>query len=89
VIDEAEAQFLGDAALKILQLLIDEFDDIAGLDIDQMVVMGFRRRFVAGAAVAEIVPLQDPRFLEQADGAVDGGDGNAGIERARSRGAVR
>ena len=62
VIDQAEAEARGDALLQLLQLLVDELDHIAGLDIDQMVVMGFRRRLVAGAAVAEIVPLQDARF---------------------------
>ena len=72
---------LGDPALQLLQLLVDELDDVAGLDVDQMVVMGLGRRFVAGAAVAEIVPLEDARFLEQADGAVDGGDRDAGIDR--------
>ena len=85
MVDQAEAELLGDPPLQRLQFLIDEFDDVAGLDVDQMVVMGLRRRFVARAAVAEIVPFQDARFLEQADGAVDGGDRDAGsIAAARS-----
>ena len=81
MIDQAEAELGGDAPLQLLQLLVDELDDVAGLDVDQVVVMGLGRRFVAGAAVAEIVALEDARFLEQAHGAVDGGDRDAGIDR--------
>jgi hypothetical protein len=39
VIDEAEAELLGDLALQRLELVVDELDDVAGLDVDQMVVM--------------------------------------------------
>ena len=74
VVDEAEAELLGDPLLQRLELVVDELDDIAGLDVDQMVVMAFGRRFVARAAVAELVPLEDAGLLEQADGAVDGRD---------------
>ena len=85
VVDEAEAELLGDPLLQRLELLVDELDDVAGLDVDQMVVVGLRRRFVARAAVAEIVALEDARFLEQADGAVDGGDRDV-RDRSRRRG---
>ena len=40
VVDEAEAELLGDALLQRLELVVDELDDLAGLDVDQMVVMG-------------------------------------------------
>src|SRR3546814_2096496 len=85
VIDEAVAEPFGDDLLQRLELRIDEFDDLAGLDVDQMVVMRLGRRFVARAAVAEIVAVEDARFLEQADGAIDGSDRNAAVER---RGAL-
>ncbi len=39
MVDEAEAELLGDALLKKLQFLIDELDDRSRLDVDQMVVM--------------------------------------------------
>ena len=81
MVDEAEAELLGDPLLKHLELLVDELDDLAGLDVDQMVVMRFRRGLVARAAVAELVALEDSRFLEQADRAVDGGDRDVGIDR--------
>ena len=38
-------------------------------------------RLVARAAAAEIAAFQDALLLEQPDGAVDGGDGDACIER--------
>jgi hypothetical protein len=65
VIDEAEAELLGNPPLQGLQLLVDEFDDVAGFDVDQMVVMGVGSGLVAGAAVAELMPFKDSCFLEQ------------------------
>ena len=47
VVDEPEAELLGDPLLQLFQLLVDELDDLAGLDVDQMVVVRFGRRFVA------------------------------------------
>ena len=47
VIDEAEAELLGDLLLKQLELVVDELDDVPRLDVDQMVVMGLRRGLVA------------------------------------------
>ena len=34
MIDEAEAELLGDPPLQRFKLLVDELDDLAGLDID-------------------------------------------------------
>ena len=85
MVDEAEAELLGDPLLQRLELLVDELDDLAGLDVDQMVVMRVRRGFVARAAVAELVALEDSGLLEQADGAVDRGDRDLGVDR---RGAL-
>ena len=39
MVDEAEAELLGDPLLQRLELVVDELDDVAGLDVDQMVVM--------------------------------------------------
>ena len=90
VVDEAEAELLGDPLLQHFELLVDELDDIAGFDIDQMIVVRFRRGFVARAAVAELVALEDAGFLEQADRAVDGGDRDIrGRSPRRARGAFR
>ena len=60
VVDEAEPQPFGDHLLQRLELGIDEFDHLARFDIDQMVVMRLGRRFVARAAVAEIVAVEMP-----------------------------
>src|SRR6185436_10148441 len=51
VIDQAEAELLGDPALERFQLFVDELDDVAGLDVDEMVVMALGCGLVAGAAV--------------------------------------
>ena len=42
MVDEAEAELFGDALLQHLELIIDELDDVAGFDVDQMVVVRFR-----------------------------------------------
>ena len=39
MIDEAEAEPLGDPLLQRFQFVVDELDDVAGLDVDQMVVV--------------------------------------------------
>src|SRR5215210_5984546 len=85
VIDEPEAELLGDPLLQRLELVVDELDDVAGLDVDQMVVVGLRRGLVARAAVPELVPLEDACLFEQAHGAVDGGDRDVRIDRRRPR----
>src|SRR5438270_2219349 len=59
MVDEAEAELLRDPLLQCLELIVDEFDDITGFDVDQMVVMVLGRGFVARTAIAELVPLQD------------------------------
>src|SRR5438094_845273 len=56
MVDEAEAELLGDSFLQHLQLVVDELDYVPGLDVDQMVVVGLRRGFVARTAVTELVP---------------------------------
>ncbi len=81
MVDEAIAQLLGDLALQRLELGVDEFDHLAGFDIDQMVMMRLGRGLVTGAAITEIVAVEDARFLKQANGAVDRGDGDLGVDR--------
>src|SRR3546814_3984456 len=78
---EAIAEPFGDHFLQRFEFGIDEFDHLARLDINQMVVMRLRRRFIARAAVAEIVAVEDARLFEQAAGAIDGGDGDAAVEQ--------
>src|SRR5947209_17648987 len=81
MVDEAEAELFGDAFLQSLKLVVDKLDHIAGLDVDQMVVMTLRRRFIARAAIAEFVTLEDARLLEQPNRPIDGGDRDVRIDR--------
>ena len=81
MVDQAIAELLRDQLLQGFQFRVDEFEHIAGFDIDQVVVMRFRRSLVSRAPVAEIVPVEDPGFFEQPHSAVDRGDGNLRIDR--------
>src|SRR5690348_4934648 len=80
MVDEAEAELLRNPFLELLELVVHELDHVPGFDVDQMVVVSFRRGLVARSAVAELVPLKDPRFLEQAHGPIDGCDRDIGID---------
>ncbi len=55
VADEPVAGLFRDPALQFLDLVVVEFDDLAALDVDQMVVVLVRCFFIARAAIAEIV----------------------------------
>lgn len=85
MIDEAETELLRDLALQGFQLLIDEFNHPAGFDIDQVIVMTVVRSFIARAAIAEIMALQDARFLEQAHGPVNRGDRDSSVDCRSAR----
>ena len=80
VINQSISKPLSDNLLQCLKLRVDEFDDLAGFDIDQMVMMRFRRCFITGAAVTEIVAVQYPCLFEKADSAVYGGNRNFGVD---------
>src|SRR5690606_23874177 len=59
MINQVEAEFLGDLVLQFLDLIAGELDHLPGLNIDQMIVMLIRYFLVAGAAVAKIVALEN------------------------------
>src|SRR5579864_2763742 len=81
VIDEAEAELFGNPLLELLELVVDELDDVSGLDVDQMVVVGFRSCLVARTAIAEFMALENSGFLEEAHRPVDRRDRDVGIDR--------
>lgn len=81
MIDEAKAHALGDARLERFEFGVLELEDRAGLEIDQMIVVRLSDGFVARATALELATFEDARLLEQFDGAVDGGDRNARIDR--------
>src|SRR3546814_13340498 len=85
VVDEPVSEPLGDHLLQRFEFGIDEFDDLARLDVDQMVVMLLGCRLIARAAVAEIVAVENPRLFEQAYDAVNGGRSE---ERSVGKGCV-
>src|SRR5690606_30772291 len=62
--DQLEAQAPGDLLLEALDLGVEELDDLAGLGVDQMVVVIVARLFIAAAPVAEVVLLDHPGLLE-------------------------
>jgi len=80
MIDEAIAQAFGDLALQRFQFRVHEFDDLTGFDVYQVIVVRFRRCFVAGTPVAEIVTVQNAGFFEEAHGAIYCCDGDLGID---------
>ena len=85
MIDQAIAELAGDHVLDGLDFLVAEFDDRAGADIDQVIVMFVRDQFEPGAAILEIMLGDQPRFLEQIDGAVDGRQRDAVIDGRGAR----
>src|SRR6516225_8418666 len=69
VIDQPVAELAGNLGLQLLDFLAGELDHLAVAHL-----------FVARAALAEIVPLNDSRVFKELDGAVDGGDGNLVVD---------
>ena len=61
-------------------LRILEFDHLAAIDVDQVMVMSVFGGFVTGTSAAEIAAFQDTVLLEQPHGAIDCGDRDAVIE---------
>src|SRR5258705_9292587 len=70
VIDQFVAELAGDFRLQLFYFFRCEFDHLAVAQIDQMVVMAVAHLFVAGAALAKIMALDDAGILEQLDGSI-------------------
>src|SRR6185369_1597290 len=67
VVDQLVAELARDLGLQLLDFLGGEFDHLAVAQIDQVVVMAVAHLLVAGAALAEIMSLDDAGVLEQLD----------------------
>src|SRR5262249_14599856 len=78
--DEAISGLFSYAPLQVFDLVVVKFDHLAGLDIDQVVVVFLGSLFIASATIAEIVLGQNARLLEQPYRAVYGGDGDMWID---------
>src|SRR5229473_8548320 len=81
VIDQLVAELAGDFSLQLLDLLGGEFDHLAVAQIDQMVVVAVAHLFIAGAALAKVMPLDDAGVLEQLDGSVHRRDRDLVVDR--------
>ena len=81
MIDQPETKLFGNPLLQEFKFLVDELDDVAGFDVDQMVVMGFGRGLVTGTAIAELMPFEDAGLFEQADRPIDRRNRDVRVDR--------
>lgn len=85
MVDQTIPKPFGNLTLQRLQFRINKLNHLARFDIDQVIMMRFGRGLIPRPAITEIVPVEDAGFLEQADGAVDRGNGNAAVDRGCPR----
>ncbi len=64
----------GNFAHQHLGFRLVKFDHLAAFLINKMKMIMLARHFIPRTATAEIPPFKDPVLLEQANGAVDGGE---------------
>src|SRR5690606_15012717 len=81
MIDQCIAELARYFLLQALNFLVHELDDLAGLHVDQMIMMFVGRLFIAGAPVTKLMALQDAGFLEELHSTIDRGDRDARIDR--------
>ena len=74
VVDQAITELGSNLLLQGFNFRIDEFHDFAGFHVDQMIMMGFRRGFVTGTAIAKIMAIENARLFEKPDGTIDRGN---------------
>src|SRR5690554_143620 len=84
VMDDLVAELAGDLVLQLLDAVGLEFDHVAGVDVDQMVVMVAHRRLEARGAALESVAVDGADALQQLHGAVDRGQRNACVDLHRT-----
>ena len=81
VMHQAVAEAPRYVGLEALDLFGLELDHLAGLDVDQVIVMLALCPFVAGAPVAESMARDDAAIFQELHGAVDGGERDACVHR--------
>lgn len=64
MVDQLEPEFVGDPFFHTLKIFGDEFENLAGLDIDQMMVM-FVIHLETSKILIEIVPLHEIQLIQQ------------------------
>ena len=80
VIDQLVTEITGDLFLQSLDLFIEEFDNLASLHVDQMIVVIILNLFVTGPTIPEIMLFENIGFLEKTDRAVHRCNGNTRIK---------
>ncbi len=68
---ETITELLCDLFLQGLDLRVAELDHLAGVEVDQMVVVLPVRILVSSTAITKFQPVQNPRFFKQLHRAVD------------------
>src|SRR4051812_5306225 len=68
---QREAEAGGELGDQGIQPRVGEFDDLAGVDVDEVIVVATVGLVVARPAAAEIPPLEDALLLQQPDRAID------------------
>ena len=86
---ELIAQFFGYLFLQGFDVRINKLNNFTGIHIYQMIVMFALGVFIAGAAVAKINTLENPRFFKEFDGAVHCGNRNTGVADSGPSAMVR
>lgn len=84
--DGAVAEAGGEAVGLDSEMGVFEFDNLAAIDADEVVVVGVgdEVRVVGGLAVAEFDFVDEAGFHEEAEGAVNGGAGGLGAGGAET-----
>lgn len=77
---QTETQSGGYLFLQGLNFGVDKFDHLPGGQVDQMVMMLAGAVFIAGAAIAELQPLEDAAFFKKLHRPVDRRQRDPGIE---------
>src|SRR5262249_16128202 len=72
VADQGEAQLARDPLLQALDFLIAKFNDLAGFNVDQVIVVLAGGLLIAAPAGTKIVPLKDAFGGKQLERAVHG-----------------
>lgn len=78
---KVETHALRDLAEHDFQYFIFKFDDGACLGVNQVIMVAVVRFFIPGTVAAKIAPEKNTFFFKQPDGAVDGCNGNAWVDR--------
>lgn len=84
VMNDLVTQRLCDFVLELLNLVGVKLNDIAGIDINQMVVMISSCRLEARWAAFKGMAMDGADTFQQLHGAIDGGERNAGIDLNRA-----